>query len=145
MWKDPEFNNELVFFALVDDLGPPSGDPTGQHLDIYRQINGTWQKINTIAPAPPNRPNYYSPEPFVYNGKSYIFFTAAAGGNGSTDADVWIAAIDPAAPLSRQVSASTPGKRFDPEVLILTGGPVIYYTENSSNGVRLLHRSATGL
>jgi len=138
MWPAPEFNNEYVLLTLIDQ----------RYVGIYRKINGMWTQVNLISPP---SPELYigSPEPFVYNGKSYVSYTTARGpGNNGGLSDVWIAAIDPTEPLFRKVSGSAPLNRVDPETYQAPTGMYVYYTEQGKrNGesIVLLHRCATGL
>lgn len=138
MWRAPEFNNEYVFLTLIDQ----------RNVGIYRKINGSWTQINLISPP---SPELYigSPEPFVYNGKSYISYTTAqTQGNSGGTADVRIAAIDPDYPLFRKVSNNAKLVRMDPETYQAPTGMYVYYSEQGvRNGqqVLLVHRCATGL
>jgi hypothetical protein len=136
MWRAPEFNNKLVFFCLSDRTSLP----------IYRKIGNTWTKINTIISPSSIRPYLSSPEPFVYNGKSYIaLMTKDSLDHSEGTADIWIVGIDPTAPFYRQVSASTIMNRKDPEPFITANGAIIYYTEVASSGRMIMHRCDTGL
>ncbi|NEQ20418.1 MAG: hypothetical protein F6K28_14455 [Microcoleus sp. SIO2G3] len=135
MWKAPEFNNELVFFCLSDGL---------TSMPIYRKIDDNWTIIHTIVP-PSTGPYINSPEPFVYNGKSYVSFLTRANRGKGGSSDVWIAGIDATTPLYRKVSASTEMNRTDPESFVTPNRAFIYYTEVTSSGVRIIHRCATGL
>lgn len=119
MWKAPEFGNEFVLAALVDNA-----------LRVYRQVPGSerapqWQKV-LESKAPPGYV-MLSPEPFVYAGRSYVFMGMDVGGAGYS-AEIWLANIDPAAPFLRRISAPTPARvRSDPEVFITKKGPRIYF------------------
>lgn len=136
MWRAPEFNNELVFFCLSDRTSLP----------IYRKIQGKWTKINTIQSPSPARPYLSSPEPFVYRGKSYIaLMTKDSLKSLEGTADIWIVGIEPNAPFYRQVSASTPMNRTDPEPFITGKGAFIYYTEVTPSKRMIIHRCTTGL
>jgi hypothetical protein len=134
MWKAPEFNNELVFFCESDNR---------TSIPVYRQIGRRWRKIHTIKP-PSTRPYIYSPEPFVYNGKSYVSLVSLDNLDKTGPADVWIAGIDPTVSFYRQVSASTTMDRRDPEFFITARGGFIYYTDVAPNG-SIIHRCDTGL
>jgi len=131
-FKAPEFNNDWVTIADIDH----------QTVGVWRQSNGVWTRINTLD-VPTNQLFSLSVEPFVYNGKSYVFMVASDLPGGPSD--VWIAAIDPAQPLYRQVSGSTSIVRQDPEYLITAQGVYIYYTEKTPQDIGIIHRCATGL
>jgi hypothetical protein len=133
MWKAPEFNNELVFFCRSDST----------HIPVYRKIGRRWTKIHTIKP-PSIRAYINSPEPFVYNGKSYISLVTLDDLDKKGPGEVWIAGIDPTVSFYRRVSASTTMTRKDPESFITTKGAFIYYAETNSNRA-IIHRCDTGL
>ena len=133
MWRAPEFNNELVFFCVSDKTLIP----------VYRQIGRRWTKIHTIRP-PSRRSFVKSPEPFVYNGKSYVSLVTLDDLDEKGSSEVWIAGIDPTVSFYRQVSASTAMTRKDPESFITAKGAFIYYAERKSD-VTIIHRCDTGL
>ena len=119
MWRAPEFNNAYVFLTLINET----------HIGIYGKINGLWTRINTIKP--PSIGNFlWSPEPFVYNGKSYIVMVTSTSSDQQSfeiPTDLWMAGIERDAPFYRQLSDSTVKVRKDPEVLITQNGAFIYF------------------
>ena len=123
MWRAPEYDNEYVFAVLVYlDLA--------SRLDIYRQVPGpgdgttAWTKIHSIS-APLSKIG--SPEPFVFDGRSYISLQMTVG-QDEYPTSIWLAGIDPANPLFRMVSDDSLFRwRTDPEVFITNQGPYIYY------------------
>jgi len=136
MWPAPEFNNEYVLGVSIDQ----------KTLGIYRKVLGIWTKVHTIMPP---SPNLYigSPEPFVYQGKSYYSYTTSLS-KGQGLADVWIAGIDPAQPFYRQVSGSQSLVRMDPETYAASNDLYVYYAAiEVQNGRKALvvHRCASGL
>lgn len=98
-------------FSWVDPvLGPlvltthhaASGDPTA--MAVYRVDDGS---LVTLIPSPGALPFVVSPEPFVWDGRSYVSWEASRGplvagreewghhlGSRDGDAAVWIASID---------------------------------------------------
>ncbi|HEY9878338.1 MAG TPA: hypothetical protein V6D29_07770 [Leptolyngbyaceae cyanobacterium] len=136
MWRAPELNNQLVFFALESE---PSTRNKPTQIGIYQNNQGTWSKIKTIDP-PSNLPLIDSPEYFVHNNKSYLVFSTVSE---SGQSEVWIAGIDPNQDFYRQVSdpevkvAST-----DAEPFITQVGAFIYYAQA---GGRYVFRADTGL
>jgi uncharacterized protein YjbI with pentapeptide repeats len=134
MWRAPEFNNELVFFCMNNNTS----------IGVYRQVSGAWTKIYTIQ-SPSTRKYLISPEPFVYNGKSYISLITSETPDKSGVSDVWLVGIDPNAPFYRKVSSPTVMKRKDPETIITARGVFIYYTEATPPENRIIHRCDTGL
>ena len=121
MWCAPEFANELVFFTLVDQV----------ELRVYRNLpvgpggSEQWTPIFSQFAPPDNQ--IYSPEPFVYQGKSYIFMSQTVKPN-KFRSQIWIANIDASAPLFKLITPLLPLQtRTDPEVFITDNGPYIYY------------------
>lgn len=139
--RAPEFGGEEVFFATE---GAERDLPTD--IVVYRQVGGVWTPVHTIRP-PGAFPFVVSPEPFEWNGRSYISFLASRGARNTDDGDaeVWIAALDPAVPLLRRVSLTSVGVRKDPEAY--TGGaqPWVYYTRVRANRQREIRRCDLGL
>jgi hypothetical protein len=121
MWCAPEYANELVFFTLVNQV----------EIRVYRN---TTQPDNTKKWTPvfsqavtDNKHTIYSPEPFVWNGHSYIFMAQTVQPN-KFRSEVWISNIDPAAPIFKRITPLDPLKtRTDPEVFITDAGPLVYY------------------
>ena len=96
MWRAPEFNNEYVFFTTVDRT----------KLRVYRKIDADgdgsmeWTAINTILP-PASIPYIWSPEPFVYNGRSYLFMqlsSSTLANDMSVPTQIGLTGIDPQQP-----------------------------------------------
>jgi hypothetical protein len=122
MWCAPEFNNELVFYTLVDQV----------ELRVYRYLPSSdtdpqpWKSILSYKVAAGRQ--IFSPEPFVYNGHSFIFMSQSVRPNTTLRAEVWIASADPANQLFRRITPTNPAvSRTDPEVFITNNGPMIYY------------------
>ena len=147
MWQAPEYGNENVFFTVVN----------GIHLVVYRNRplpNGTsrWVVVNQID-MPPATPNIVSPEPFVLNGQSWIFFTLSSSRNGhdySAPSLIAMTGIDPATPSLRMLTTDdTPLRaRRDPEYFITANGPYIYYNRYLTTGSQIsegIFRVDTGL
>jgi hypothetical protein len=134
MWPAPEFGGEPIFFTVANNCC----------LRVYRQIGGVWTLINAINAADfSTYTRIISPEPFVYKGRSYVSMQLGNQKNGNSD--IWIAAIDPAAPLLRQISdPSTLRVRNEPEFMSTPSGAYIYYTTIVGSQVSL-RRASTGL
>jgi hypothetical protein len=120
MWRAPEYGNELVFMTLVDQV----------ELRVYRKIaagDGQLRWTAIYSRQAPDGNKMFSPEPFTYAGRSYVFMSQSARPN-KFRSEIWIANIDPAAPLYRRISDNTLLRtRTDPEVFITDAGPMIYY------------------
>jgi hypothetical protein len=126
MWPAPEYGNENLFFVVVG----------GDHLNIYRDLpaaNGSsqWTVINSIA-MPAATPTISSPEPFVLNGHSWIFFTLSSNPDlhdFSATSLVAMTGIVPGTSTFKQLTSDNnpPRARRDPEYFITANGPYIYY------------------
>lgn len=126
MWKAPEFNNENVFCVMVG----------GTLLNIYRNMpapGGTtkWAVVNSIA-MPVATPYLSSPEPFVHNGLSWVFFSLSSDPDGrdfTSTSLIAMTGIVPGASTLRMLTADNiPARaRRDPEHFITANGPYIYY------------------
>lgn len=120
MWRAPEFGNELVFMTLVDQVA----------LRVYRLLpagNGTMQWTPIYSQAAPTGNEIFSPEPFIWNGRSYIFMAQSVKPN-KFRSEIWISSIDSAAPDFRRITPNALLRtRTDPEVFITDAGPQIYY------------------
>ena len=126
MWRAPEYNGDYVFLTV-------SGRT---NLAIYHQItdamgNSSWQLSDMIA-MPTSMPYIWSPEPFIFNGKSYVMFQISSSSQAndfSVPTQIAFTGINPAVPSFRMLTndASTPRVRMDPEYYITTNGPIVYY------------------
>ncbi len=139
-WHESQLDNELVFFAVLDQ----------QTIGVYRQNDqGEWVQVETIAPSATGYPFIISPEPFFYGGKSYISMQMSAADSTAVNANstVWFSTVNygQRPDKYRQVSASTPLVRQDPETF--PGDTTIweYYTERLKNGTHRIHRCDTGI
>ncbi|WP_187293836.1 hypothetical protein [Gloeobacter kilaueensis] len=136
MWQAPEFNGESIFFAVVDE----------KTIRIYRRIGGLWTAINAIDPSTFSaKPKIFSPEPFVYKGRSYISLQLSTAKYDPSE--IWIAAVDPAAPLVRQISdpAQPNVVRSEPEWIATPKGAYVFFNHIEKNNQFSLWRAKTGL
>jgi hypothetical protein len=126
MWRAPEFNNEYVFFTVAGRT----------RLSIYRYIMGVdrvmrWTVINSIQ-MPAQLPYIWSPEPFVHNGRSYVFFQLSSSSQAndlSVPTQIAMTGIDPTRQSFRMLTNDSNVRRvrMDPEYFITAQGPYIYY------------------
>lgn len=132
-WLAPEYGGERVMFTTHGDA---HGHPTS--IVVYRQVGGAWTPEYTI-PMPPGQPYAVSPEPIVYNGHSYISYISSNRPLNSDNGEsvVWIANIDPSAPLVRRISNATSRVRKDPESYAGGARPFVYYSLTVGGGSRL--------
>jgi hypothetical protein len=122
MWQAPEFDNDFVLATLVDD----------SELRIYRLLDKTglgprpWSVIYRAAES--GRGALSSPEPFIHNGKSYVFLSCAMRPHDYQSA-IFLSSIDARRPMFRQLTPYREVRaRVDPEVFVTTSGPYIYFT-----------------
>ncbi len=159
MFQAPEFDNAYIFFCTVAN---PDGSGDAINLYNFDTTKAQWVKFNQLT-IPSNYPYILSPEPFVYNGKSYISLVASPGSevqNRRYPGLVWIAGIDPKAPFFRQISEGRDNSqreginRNNPKTFFLADGkPYVYYQEVTqptntygvAGGTRVLHLCTTGL
>ena len=126
MWQAPEYDNRYVFFVRVGVT----------EVDVYRYLpnsggSPSWQVINRIY-SDPAFPYFYSAEPFVYKGKSWVFFSVSAeqqGHNISGTSQIAMSGIDPNESTFRVLTSDVPDARArrDPEYYITANGPYLYY------------------
>ena len=129
MWRAPEFNNRYVFFTSAKFK-------THSSIKIYKSMDGdgdgvySWTVIKEIR-IPEDGYYFWSPEPFIYKGKSYIFFISSQTPNHKSmryPTDVLIADIMPGSNFLINLTKKFPkALRIDPEVFITEYGPCIYY------------------
>lgn len=126
MWQAPEYGNEWVFFSVRNS----------QQLVVHRQLPNSqgvlrWTPIATLTP-PPETPYVWSPEYFVFNGKSYIFFQLNVTSDSGDLTQPSTLAMTGILPENTGLTMLTPPDapprvRMDPEYFITAQGPFIYY------------------
>jgi hypothetical protein len=126
MWQAPEFDNEYVFFTVVNRTS----------ISVYRKLMSPeeelkWTLINSIS-APATLPYVWSPEPFAHNGRSFIFMqvsSSSAANDMSVPTQIAMTGIDPAKQSFRMLTNDSTIRRvrMDPEYFITARGPFIYY------------------
>jgi hypothetical protein len=141
IWEAPERDGGLVLMTLEDGQSP-------QTLGIYVESGGTWTKALELRP-PTGRELIYSPEPFVYDGRSGISFVAKDELSVQAESEVWLAGLGHSGPVYRQVSEPTTLARNDPETFATEEGLVVYYNVQSvrlfDNTPPSLFRASTGV
>jgi len=144
MWQAPEFGNDFVFMIVANEA---------TEFRIYRQLDKTnpaWTVVYSAA-APPGT-KLISPEPFVFDGKSYVFMSAMLQPDLATSS-IYVANIDASQPIFRKLTPDTPArKRSDPEAFVMSSGEAfIYYARVDTSPVAPcpcyegIFRSNTGL
>ena len=127
MWNAPEYDNELVFMTT------PSGR---QSVDVFRRVASPgggmrWKVVKSVvAPASAGVPYFWSPEPFVHNGHSYLVFQLSptvSFFDKSAPTHVGISGIGRRDEVQVLTAGGPPRLRLDPEYFITAKGPLIYY------------------
>jgi hypothetical protein len=131
MFQAPELNNDYSFFTVLNE----------QRIVFYREVTSrsggpsTWTPVSQITNPPGAPPYIWSPEPFSYKGKTYIFYQRSTNPDPedfSTPSQIWIASMD--GTINKQISDPTVTNVFrsDPEFFITSSqGPQIYYNRYS--------------
>ena len=138
MWQAPEFNNDYVFFAESKVV---IGNHTTYNINFYHNQFVTadnkneWVRVYQITKgnSPTDAPPYiWSPEPFVFNGKSYVFFERCTSDPTDLHVATHIYLVSMDDTVNTELSDPTltvQPVRMDPEVFITAQGPYIYYNE----------------
>jgi hypothetical protein len=132
MFQAPDFNDNYIFFTIVNHASIRVYEQTGVNADG----SPAFTQVNSIVSPDPNETYLNSPEPFINctpTCTTYIFVTLAASNaqNGITQPNgVAIVALNPATPvfniLARAQNAPS-RQRLDPEYFITPQGPYLYY------------------
>jgi hypothetical protein len=147
IWHDPNTTDDLLVMRQS-----AATSPTESEIAVWRKSgNNDWLHHFTFTPeeiGDGDLPFALSPEPFVWDGRSYIVFSTADALNFDMqdDGNMWVVRLDwdPLYPSggeasidwSRQVNIRPGGqearRRLEGEVYVLTEGdpvrPVIYYS-----------------
>jgi hypothetical protein len=120
IWKAPELGDDEVLVVTAN---------RATEVRIYRQLDKSrpeWTVIHSArAPVPGTKLS--SAEPFVFNGKSYVFMSGVVPPNDFAST-IFLSGIDAANPMFRQLTPDMPLRtRTDPEVFATTTGPYIYF------------------
>ena len=141
-WRAPDFGNELLLLAMIDK----------QSVAVYSDSGGKyWSRIAMIKPPAESKFNYFgSPEPFVFDGKSYISMVlkSQATQGRFKDSEVWIMGVGETASgryQERVDDGGAPLMRSDPETYVTDDHVFIYYNAWGANRVYELHRALSKL
>lgn len=148
MWQAPEFNGDYAMVAVQN----------GVAIVIYRRTaNGdgtyTWNKV-IKRQLPSATPYAWSPEFFIHNGKSYVFFQMNTSSNWNDYTKPNLLAMmgitDDNSQIQKLVASGAKSRaRTDPEYFITAQGPFIYYNRYAYDGTTLtsegIWRVDTGL
>lgn len=119
VWPAPDFGDNLVMLTTVD----------GTTLSLYQNQPGSggtqqWTQVRSIQAPLGGR--FFSTEPFVHNGKSYVIFMVIVGDYPNS---IWLADFDALAPLLRRLTPELPDRaRADPEIFFTDAGPVVFFS-----------------
>lgn len=138
-WNAPELKFRPAIIATVQNREKKSWD-----VEAYRENEqGEWIVWSVIEPIHSDFPINYSPEVFVYHGRSYVSIVSYQGRDlhdrHYNSSIVWIASIDPNLKEIEQVrriisSENDPlliSRKNDPESLVISNGNKvkIYYLD----------------
>jgi MYXO-CTERM domain-containing protein len=122
MWRAPEYGGEYVFFTIADRT----------QVRIYRKNKdtGKWA-VSAAIDAPETVPYIWSPEPFVYNGKSYVQMQVSSSKKANdmtVPTQLAMTAILPDSQFRMLTNDNSIRRiRMDPEHFITEHGAFIYY------------------
>ncbi|HSV60344.1 MAG TPA: hypothetical protein VLJ19_15725, partial [Variovorax sp.] len=143
MWQAPEFGGEYLFFTVVNY----------SELRVYRKLlaPGAQQPAWTVIYTAkfPNRLTVMSPEPFTYQGKSYIYLVTSKAPDTYASV-VWLSNIDADNAFVRKLTPDSPVRqRSDPEVFFTQQGPYLYFNRADQSVLPAkqegVYRTFTGL
>jgi len=148
VWRAPEYDGDYVMAAVQN----------GVAIVIYRRTaNGdgtfTWNKI-IKRQLPSATPYAWSPEFFIHNGKSYVFFQMNTSSNWNDYTKPNLLAMmgitDDSSQIQKLVASGAKSRaRTDPEYFVTAQGPFIYYNRYAYDGTTLtsegIWRVDTGL
>jgi hypothetical protein len=130
-WFAPEFGGDMLVYGIVDDKA----------LAVFKDNGGEyWERIASVPiPEGSVKEVLRSPQPFVFNGKSYFCFEVQEKGvrrtvGGRTDSrdkarrdqEVWIVSLD-GSYQEECGDGTSPVSRSDPEVFVGTSNVFVYY------------------
>jgi hypothetical protein len=126
MWRAPEYDDEYVFFTVADRV----------QIRVYRELPDddgvpTWTVVDEVD-SPAMLPYIWSPEPFVYNGKSYILMQVSSNPKANdfnTPTQIAMTGIEAELPSFKMLTndSSVRRVRMDPEFFVTKSGAFIYY------------------
>ncbi len=131
-WSAPEIGNQLLYLAAV--LLP--GDPQPRRVRVYRLTKQSDLQLYAELQPPPaagDHLNFSSPEPFVYQGHSYISLVLAPDNRSETSIWVFPLPSQPGASPQRVDDPDLHEIKLDPESYITRYGAYIYYYYNDNN------------
>ncbi len=128
MFEAPELGGDMVFITVA----------ARTEMRVYRLVARTlplepvWTLVKTIR-APDETPFIATPEPFIHNGKTYVYMTASSSKRASdvtVPTHLALTGIDPAVDDFRMLTneLSPVRLRQDPEYFITAQGPFLYFT-----------------
>ena len=128
MFSAPEYGGDMVFVTVANRT----------ELRVYRNLPGNdgvrrWTVVKTVVSPIAAEPYIATPEPFTYNGKTWLFMTLSRD-NSASDVSVptslALTGIDPAVDNMRALTDERSPQRLrqDPEYFITSQGAYIYYS-----------------
>lgn len=128
MWTAPEFNGNPVLMTVVNR----------NEMRFYRQLPTVGGGIEWTFFARrmfPEGSSVWSPEPFVYQGQSYVF-SGLIVPPYDFSSEIWLVNLSKTEPFMRRLNDNTLVKgRMDPEAFVTDRGAFIYYNRFDSTKV----------
>jgi hypothetical protein len=124
----------LLTVDVSETVPPQINDLVPTRIAVYREGPDGWTRQVTFGVEDTLGGGPYahtSLEPFVYEGHVWVSFVAVPGAERSVPSQVFVASIDGSQMI--QVTRGT-AARGDPEVVVLDGHALLYYTEHRSGG-----------
>lgn len=140
IWRAPDFGNALVMLTTVDK------STLGFYVKVRDRASegSTWERRLSI-PAPLEGGRFFSTEPFVYGGVSYVVMMIIVGNYPTS---IWLANFDESAPMLRRLTPELPDRaRADPEIFFTDNGPIVFYSrfDQTKGAYWLCFRCTEGL
>ncbi|MFW5748866.1 MAG: hypothetical protein ACOCYT_04550, partial [Chloroflexota bacterium] len=132
-WFAPEYDNDLLVLAIVDNAA----------VAVYRDTGGAaWERIATLTPPAESRFDFVSSaEPFTLNGRSYMSLIVKNADDSRqrfTDSEVWLFDLnaDTGTRYAERCDSGESGvARSDPEVYVGAENVFVYYNVLSGPNV----------
>jgi hypothetical protein len=137
--SDDPAGGRLLTVDVSETVPPQINDLVPTRIAVYREGVDGWTRQVTFGVEDTLGGGPYahtSLEPFVYEGQVWVSFVAVPGVSRSTPSQVYVASIDGSQII--QVTHGT-AARGDPEVLVLDGHALLYYTEHRAGVSARVH------
>lgn len=118
----PEYGGEQLFYTIVGN----------EVVEVQRQIEGEWTPIRriTIPKEGDEDIELLSPEPFAFQGRTYIMTSASSGNRYSDPSDMWVLSIDGA--FKQRCNPEANIRRLAPEVFVSEAAGTVFLSYTTS-------------